>query len=987
MKPKNMKTYRNPTGARHLAWMTAASLLLLGAAPAQTTAPKPDDKDKPEEVLILSPFVVDSSKDEGYRATNTLAGSRINTDLKDIAASITVVTKEFLTDVAAVDINDILAYTANTEGTRDFTSTVQSMGRAQDNVAANPQTANRLRGLASADIVRDYFYTIGTWAGFDTYNLDQVTINRGPNSVLAGLGSPAGIINYSPQLAGLARNKNEVSFRFGSYSDKRASFNSNVVAKADVLAFRVAGVWSDKGFKQQPAWNKDKRLYFATTYQPWTKTTIRASYEVAKIDSNNPNSITPEDDVTQWVTFGKPSYDRNSTAPVSGFLSSGGQPTLVYNKDGSVAGSFNTATDYYFLQQNYSNVGIWTPIRMNSNKYFQLDEMNLSPSLANLKVKTATISVDQEITRGLNANLSYVKETVDNDRLVLFRSEYASYLVDVNLRTLTGAANPHYGETYMQNRGLDNKQGDHNTNDVVRGTVTYDLDLTKQNKWFGHYRLTGFAERRETETQHLQYNARSVGGATKDLEIGYRYYLGGSVTSPATTVPGHPGLFSGVTNTYFDSGTGTFKTDTLSSYYALKSDQRQLVKLGSSALVLQAYLWDDKIVGMYGFRRDKNEAGFSSSVDGGTGIVGPASTNFGTLTAVSKQTKTYGVVVHPLKWLSFHYNHAENFVPNAGSVDLLGNSTPSPTGLGKDYGFSVRLLDGKLDIKFNRFDLTAANGNAGNPANLMAQWFTTFMDIMVMPEAAAKVGVTYKKGVAAGIIVGDPRIAYTADNVSKGLEIEMTYNITKNWRVMGSIAKQDAKQSNIAPSLTTFMEERIAYWKGANLWNNNAARGGSAWGLNQTGEEHFNQWLLGSYVGYKSVNGQPSTQLAKWHASALTNYAFSEGRLKGFSAGGGLRYIEKSIIGNSAITNSAGTVTALDLAHPYYNGGYIAVDAWVGYKMKVLQDKCDLSFQLNIRDLQEGGGFRPIVANSDGAHAVYRIVQPRTFYLTTTLGF
>ena len=79
MKPKNMQTYRNPTGARHLAWMVPASLLLLGAAHAQTTTTKPETKDKEEEVLTLSPFVVDSSKDEGYRATSTLAGSRINT--------------------------------------------------------------------------------------------------------------------------------------------------------------------------------------------------------------------------------------------------------------------------------------------------------------------------------------------------------------------------------------------------------------------------------------------------------------------------------------------------------------------------------------------------------------------------------------------------------------------------------------------------------------------------------------------------------------------------------------------------------------------------------------------------------------------------------------------------------------------------------------------------------------------------------------------
>jgi hypothetical protein len=153
--------------------MAAVSLLSLGAAHAQTTAANADTPAKEDDVIVLSPFVVDSSKDEGYRATSTLAGSRINTNLRDVAAPITVVTKEFMTDTAAVSVNDIVAYLANTEGTRDFTSSTVSLGRPQDNVSINSNTSNRVRGLAAADITRDYFYTISTWVGFDSYNLDQ----------------------------------------------------------------------------------------------------------------------------------------------------------------------------------------------------------------------------------------------------------------------------------------------------------------------------------------------------------------------------------------------------------------------------------------------------------------------------------------------------------------------------------------------------------------------------------------------------------------------------------------------------------------------------------------------------------------------------------------------------------------------------------------------------------------------------------------------
>ena len=78
---------------------------------------------------------------------------------------------------------------------------------------------------------------------------------------------------------------------------------------------------------------------------------------------------------------------------------------------------------------------------------------------------------------------------------------------------------------------------------------------------------------------------------------------------------------------------------------------------------------------------------------------------------------------------------------------------------------------------------------------------------------------------------------------------------------------------------------------------------------------------------------------------------------------------------------------SLDLANPYKTGNRVALDFWMGYKMKICDDKYDLSFQLNVKDALEGGGFRAITANGDGRHSVFRIVQPRSVYLTTTVEF
>lgn len=976
-------------------WVAALSLLMVGSANAQPARPEnADDAPAGDETVALSPFLVDSTKDTGYRATSTLAGSRINTDLRDLASPITVVTKEFMEDIGAVDVNDILHYTANTEGAYDFTATTPTLGRPSDDASRSPQTANRVRGLFPAGITRDYFYSISDTVGFDSYNLNEVTLARGANSILAGLGKPGGIINYSPYEASLGRNFGEVTLRYGSYDDRRATASYNYVLKPKVLALRVATAISNKEYRQKPSYNRDRRYFGALTWKPFEKTDIRVKAEYVKVNAKTPNSLTPEDDVTPWLEGGRPTYDSTSTDPIdSRLFQDGDVRTVFYNASGKPEKAYNTNAFYVLNQQQPSDVSLWSPLRLHDSKYVDLEHVNYMPSFFNQKYKSLNVSVTQELVSKMFLNLSFLREKIDASSLDLFRPEYSNLLVDVNKFLPTGETNPHYGEIYMQFRGLDNRQNDEKNNTVGRATLTYDLDFRKTSKWFGHHVLTGFAEKRRSQFDHAQYNAKdakpniSESGNTTYPEMGYRYYLGtlagsGKVSSVS---PGTPGDVSGV-----DLINGS-DSRVLDSFYWLKSQSRKTERIMSTAGILQSYLLDDQIIGLAGIRRDRPEQKFDSAVDPDnvdpkTGMLLPMKE--GKWAVGSKTTPTYGVVIRPkiLKWVSLHWNRSETWQPSPGLITLEGDPTPAPAAVSKDIGFTLSTPDDSLSIKFNWFKVVSANGDAGNPANFpLAQWNMTFLDLTVMPDIAKQAGVAYTPGVAAGITVGDPRIAYTSDNVSKGLEVEMVYNVTKNWRIMANVAKQESSQSNIAPSLSGFIESRIDYYKSLGLWNSFRTNN-NPWGLQQTGEEHFNQFLLGNYLFYRAVDGQPATQLAKWHANLVTNYSFTEGFLKNFNIGGSVRYIDKQVIGNPVIKDASGNVTGLDLEHPFTNGARYGVDAWIGYKIH-LKKRNELSFQLNIRDLTENGGYRPITANSDGTIAAYRIITPRSFFLTTRYEF
>lgn len=273
---------------------------------AQPTAPAArPPSDSEDEIIQLSPFEVTSAKDKGYAATETLAGTRIRTDLKDVGSAISVVTKEFMNDIGAVDSGTLLQYTANTEvsGTRG-TYTGLGNGTTLDESAnlRSPQGAQRVRGLSSADNTRDFFVTDIPWDG---YNIGRIDILRGPNSFLFGLGSPAGIINASLREAEF-RNTGQIEARYGSYDSVRSTFDLNQQIVPGVFSIRVAGLQDDQKYQQKGAFQNQRRGYISGRFDPQlfkdrsAHTSIKIKAESGKIDADRPRSLPVYDSITPW---------------------------------------------------------------------------------------------------------------------------------------------------------------------------------------------------------------------------------------------------------------------------------------------------------------------------------------------------------------------------------------------------------------------------------------------------------------------------------------------------------------------------------------------------------------------------------------------------------------------------------------------------------------------------------------------------------------
>jgi outer membrane receptor protein involved in Fe transport len=275
-----------------------------------------------EKVVPLSPFVVEDSRDTNrYLAESTLAGTRLRTDLKDIASSISVVTSDFLRDVGATNNQTLLVYTTNTEvgGVSGNYAGVGSTfidGASEASNFLKPGHNTRVRGLDSADNTRDYFLTDLPW---DSYIVDRVDLQRGPNSILFGLGSPAGIINASLERAAFKTGGN-VETRLGSFGTVRFSLDYNHVLRKNELALRVAALDDRTKYRQEPAFNHDQRVYAALRWDPRifgnsAHTSVRANFEHGDVDANRPRVLPPWDRITPFFPTSSPGNSLTTPSP------------------------------------------------------------------------------------------------------------------------------------------------------------------------------------------------------------------------------------------------------------------------------------------------------------------------------------------------------------------------------------------------------------------------------------------------------------------------------------------------------------------------------------------------------------------------------------------------------------------------------------------------------------------------------------------------
>lgn len=192
-----------------LASMTAA---LATNAQTKTAEPPPSD-----ETVQLSVFEVSSARDYGYRASNSIAGTRTNTAIKDVPLNIQVFTKDLADDLLIKNQVDFEAYNAAlVNGGAD---------RNSDNVIQQSYQNFLFRGFRQNWGLRD---GVREYDPIDTQNIARVEVVKGPAAALYGLAYPGGVMNNITKTADFYKNFGQVRVTVGGEGDYRGTIDANV---------------------------------------------------------------------------------------------------------------------------------------------------------------------------------------------------------------------------------------------------------------------------------------------------------------------------------------------------------------------------------------------------------------------------------------------------------------------------------------------------------------------------------------------------------------------------------------------------------------------------------------------------------------------------------------------------------------------------------------------------------------------------------------
>ncbi|MBL9185900.1 MAG: hypothetical protein JNK23_00335 [Opitutaceae bacterium] len=947
-----------------------------------------------EEPVQLSPFTVVSDQDTGYRAQNTLAGSRLNSSLKDTPGVLDVLTKDFLDDIGATTLQEALAFSTNfAEDLGDFDSqgVINTIfPGSQINVTF------RSRGL-SGTVARNYLETDSRPA---FYTVERIDNSSGPNAILFGLGSAGGVANITTKRAKLNRPAYGFDLLFDSNNSRRVTLDVNQVLIPQKLGLRVNAI-ANRGKKYRANFTDDTNGFqLASTWRATASTEVRVEYERERTTGSvaYPGPHLVPSYVTNWLDRGSPTFtlptnwetlttaQRNALVNPAGspvafnFQGAGVSPVVIQNGERSYI--INAATSL-FSNSSLSNNDANNRQSIDPRFFNPRGNINGPGGRKGVNREILAIAIDQKVAEKLYVNLSASREESSADTYQAFANGAASgavVLVDGNgtltnpsqIKNLgstplaTNAAgqivNPFAGQFFTQSRWLHRTQ--EGLRKTLQGTAAWQVDL---GRWFGSHRVVGTTAYTERSSGSENFRDSWLNAPFNNDPVNtnngvFRRHYAAPTDAANFFVPDHrefPKL------TWTHPTLGPISTGWVTEGENLRQ-ARQFSYLGATQsrffrnrLVLTAgYRFDEATDYVYGQTRVR-PPGWEAS----NGLIALDRTNVAK-TTTKGPTRTLGAVVHLTSWMSAYANRSTSFGPPRGNVVGPDAVTPPNTaGKGLDVGLKFELFSERLYLDVGYFD-TSNNGVAevltlnSNTADSIRGAYNAVFPILNNPAGTAPLFRTTDPSAVEALKAAYPllRPVYNAnadilDQASRGYEARLTANPVRGLRLRATFSKTERERENLfrftapmAAQLRTYITDLQARNPGVNVGNLATAAnpGVTIASLLDALDQRLDNAIdtLGNNFGAGRMN-----------ANLTTTYDFQK-FLKGFGATLSTRYRSGAYTGAYEIREGGVASGKLLQTVPRFGQSTLDYDLSLRYRTRVPWVKnARATFQLNIVNL------------------------------------
>lgn len=954
----------------HTLLLVSAVPLAFAAAPASPTPTVSTAALATDETVVeLSPFTVNATEDRGYQAENSLSGSRLRQNLKDMATPVTAFTEQFLLDTGITNTDDLAKYMVNTNYDLNEEANGQN---GQITTIARPM---KMRGLTGGDVTVNFF-KIGSRT--DTFSVERIEQARGPNAILFGVGSAGGLINVTTKRARLTGNSASIAAQVRSYEGSRLEGDYNQVLLPGKLAVRLAAVKSETGSWRNYAGNEARRLFGTVKYQPLPKLELNAEIERGSMDRSVTRTYTALDAYTPWRDAGR-ALSATASAPL-GIATLGANPYLVF--DTTTGALMNWRAK--MKTSNASNIGGLARV-LTDFSVLPKETSITGPGYGQSQDYTRMMaSATYALTRDWNVEVAVARNDEDviiNDN----QQAFEQYLyADPNPTLPNGATNPNAGRAYLESNPIRIRRD--GRTDRARAIMSYQFDL---GRWGGRHTVGG--------VQEFGWNL-NYANPTREY-----------IVSPNTPAPASPEAVGNriYRRTYVDLHGPSSAIVLADQYRATTSGltepvsgaayQTAFISFGpgtqitearnlSTIAMLQSAFFKNRLQTIVGASRDQRRVyrstqvrdplpGFTTgilrAVRSHAGVDDPATTNY-----------TLSAVYHVRPWVALTYSQARNNdVPNNTAAIMYGPDGVSLTrfkaaeGKSEDMGLKFDLLDRRLFVNLLYYQTSAAGDNEFsigiNNGDMNNIWGALNRDGVVDP-------LTGQVAAAAP----EASTAQTFDQRSQGYELSVTANLTPHWRLVLGGSRSIASRTHIG----TEMQAHLAAVRP--LWEANRARAlATPSGDLQTIGDMQAQIDRQAQTNFGLADGRRPIGQVPLKLNLRTNYDGTGERLKGFSVGGGLRYTGRPIIGFiPGSVSVAGVVTPFQ----YYKGSdQFFADINLSYRRKIrlLGRATTWSIQLNVDNLLDNDAFVRMRVDAAGVLQNYRFNDPREWIVTTRLVF